>query len=676
MGFTLFLGCALLAPQIVSDARLAPPRTLESHHPADLDVWATRGPEVRRRVLVAAGLWPTPARVELSPAIIHGAIEREGYVVEKVYFESLPGFHVTGNLYRPDGPGPFPGVLCPHGHWTDGRFSAIPDDDVGEQLERGEEERSANARYHLQARCATLAKMGCVVFHYDMVGYADSRQLVHDAGFGDVEAELWGMSWFGLQTRNSVSALDFLLARPEVDPERIAVTGASGGGTQTFVLGAVDDRPDLLLPAVMVSTGMQGGCVCENASHLRVGAGNVDFAALAAPRTLGLTGADDWTIRLMDDVYPPLRELYDRIADSGGSRGVLEAWCYPDHPHNYNLVARGHLYELVASEFDLATLAREPDLVPIDPERLSVYDGEHSRPNAGIGEVRGELLGLARGEVARLAQLATDDLPEFRRVVGGALETMVAPRAGPDEAWWHGMLELVERRAGSATVRGTGAADAPLRLVGPEPREASGSLVGPVLVTTMGGDSRRVELETRWRERGAPVLTHRPLLCPLGDGESASLPVDEERHGTFVGYTFGYNRTLFAERVGDLLLTLRLASRGGRSVALWGAGDAALCTLGAAALAGERVDRVALALDRDFAEIETLDDPDLLPGALRWGGVPHFAALIAPTPLLLLGLDEVPVVVRDAYAAAGAPDEVRAQRELALDELEVWLAGE
>ncbi len=131
-----------------------------------------------------------------------------------------------------------------------------------------------------------LARLGCIVFHYDMVGVADSQPIAHASGFADVAAELRLQSAMGLQTWNSIRALDFLLSLPEVDPKRIGVTGASGGGTQTFLLGAIDDRPAVAFPAVMVSTGMQGGCVCENASYLRQGLGNVDLAAVFAPSRL------------------------------------------------------------------------------------------------------------------------------------------------------------------------------------------------------------------------------------------------------------------------------------------------------------------------------------------------------------------------------------------------------
>ena len=236
-----------------------------------------------------------------------GRIDRGEYTVEKVYFESAPGFFVTGNLYRPKNvTGKAPGVLFAHGHWTDARLSESTEAELRREIADGEERFEEGGRSRFQSMCVQLARMGCVVWQWDMLGNSDSQQLsmqlVH--GFAKQRPEMnttenWGLfspqaeahlqSVMGLQTWNSIRSLDFLLSLPEVDPDRIAMTGASGGGTQTMLLAAIDPRVKLSFPAVMVSTAMQGGCTCENACLLRVDTGNVEFAGLFAPKPQGMT---------------------------------------------------------------------------------------------------------------------------------------------------------------------------------------------------------------------------------------------------------------------------------------------------------------------------------------------------------------------------------------------------
>ncbi|HID07560.1 MAG TPA: hypothetical protein EYP10_10510, partial [Armatimonadetes bacterium] len=202
-----------------TDRRLVDIRHLNMHytmpHYSTKRQWLRRARELREHILVACGLYPLPERTPLN-ARIFGRIERDDYTVEKVYFESYPGFFVTGNLYRPRGrKPPFPAVLCPHGHWRDGRLH---------NDERGS----------VPGRCINFAKQGYVVLSYDMVGYNDCNQVPHR--FGDGREQLWGISPMGLQLWNSIRAIDFLCSLPDVDRKRIAVTGASGGGTQTFMV--------------------------------------------------------------------------------------------------------------------------------------------------------------------------------------------------------------------------------------------------------------------------------------------------------------------------------------------------------------------------------------------------------------------------------------------------------
>ncbi len=641
----------LLAAQLTGDARLEKARTLDDEHRflpcATREEWDERSESLRRQVLVAAGLWPSQERGALEP-VIHGRIGRQGYTVEKVFFAGRPGLYVTGNLYRPSGPGPFAGVLSPHGHWTDGRFCERTDEEVRGELASGAERYETNARYHLQARCAELARLGCVVFHYDMLGFADSTQLEHGAGFGDVEAELWGLSAFGLQTWNSLRALDFLAGLPDVDPRRIGVTGASGGGTQTFVLCAIDERPAAAFPAVMVASRMQGGCACENASHLRVGTDNVELAALSAPRALALSGANDWTIELETRGLPELRGIYRLF----GREDLVAGRVWREFPHNFNLPARTMMYEWFARHLRLAEKPIvEHELVPVSTSELSVFDGEHPRPDDAL-----DLAGLRAAWIADareerellLSRWCAGDLPGFRRVIGGALRVLLHTELPPSSAIeTHEEADLLRlSRAGSGE-------RVPARLVRPEPWD--GSLV---VLLDEGGGTRVLgqPFASACLARGLAVLGVDVLLTGAArPSEDARLPVDVERHASFPGFTWGYNRGLLAERVHDALTAVAFARalEGVQRVHLVGLGRAGPWALLARALAGDAVDRTLVHWSWNFAEIDSLQDEDFLPGALRCGDLEAFAGLCAPGKLGLIRPAPPPRRTQALYRLAG-----------------------
>ena len=360
--------------------------------PATADAWKERAASVRRQILVSQGLWPVPTRGPLK-AVVHGRVDRGDYTVEKVYFESVPGFFVTGNLYRPRNvTGKVPGVLFAHGHWTDARLAESTEDQVRDEIATGQERFEEGGRSRFQSMCVQLARMGCVVWQWDMLGNSDSQQLsmqlVHL--FAKQRPEMnapgaWGLfsplaeshlqSAMGLQTLNAVRSLDFLLSLPEVDPDRVAMTGASGGGTQTMILAGIDPRVKLSFPAVMVSTAMQGGCTCENASLLRIGTGNVEFAALFAPGPQGMTCANDWTKEMSTKGFPELKQLYALLG--AGDRVSLHRG---EHfPHNYNAVSRSAFYGVLNRGFNLGF--KEP-VIEKDYIRLKT------------SELRGKPLGL------------------------------------------------------------------------------------------------------------------------------------------------------------------------------------------------------------------------------------------------------------------------------------------
>jgi dienelactone hydrolase len=210
-----------------------------------------------------------------------------------------------------------------------------------------------------------------------MVGYNDTIQTPHD--FGGPREQLWSFGPMGLQLWNSMRALDFLQSLPDVDAERIGMTGESGGGTQTFLLTAVDDRVKYSVPVNMISANMQGGSQCENAPGLRLDTFNVEFGAMMAPRPMLMIAATgDWTRDTPREEYPSIHsiyELYDRAANVETVQMIA--------PHNYNKDSREAMYTF----FDHRILGERSKVkergVPIEKlQDLLVWHGRALPANA------------------------------------------------------------------------------------------------------------------------------------------------------------------------------------------------------------------------------------------------------------------------------------------------------
>ncbi len=659
------------APARGKDRRLSPPVDYNGYFPwtppASKAAWEARRKVVREQVLVATGLWPMPEKIPLEPTI-HGKIARDGYTVEKVFFASLPGHYVTGNLYRPAGKaGKLPGVLCPHGHWPNGRFHAASDAEVQRDLKSGAEQTPESARYPLQARCAQLARLGCVVFHYDMVGYADSQQIPHREGFKDVDAQLRLHTFLGLQTFNSVRALDFLTSLPDVDPARIGVTGASGGGTQTFLLGAVDDRVTAAFPAVMVSTAMQGGCVCENSAYLRVGTGNIELTALFAPRPVAMAAALDWTRDIETKGLPELKALYRLY---GAEDNVL-ARAYLQFGHNYNQVSRELMYGWFNKHLKLghATPIKEQPFRPVPPKELSVYDKEHPLPADAVDAagLRRYLTARDEAQLKRLLPRDAAGLEKLRATLGPALRTMMAdalPGADQVELTPAGTetVDGVRVQRGTASRKGAGEV-VPVAVLSPPGERGAGQLV--VWVHPAGLDSVIRDGKLTPAARAVIDGGHRILAVEVfrtGATAKVPRPTTNMKTGSIVyaGYYYGYNRSLVADRVRDILTAVALAraTPGVKAVHLAGFDAAGPWVALARGLCGDAVGRTAADLNGfRFEQVKDFDHEMMLPGALKYGGLPALAALAAPHELYLHNVRGAgpATLLEAAYRAAGQP---------------------
>ena len=239
----------------------------------------------------------------------------------------------------------------------------------------------------------------------------------------------------GLQTWNSIRSLDFITSLPDVDASRIAVTGASGGGTQTMILAAIDPRCTTIYLAVMVSTAMQGGCTCENASCLRVETGNVEFAAMFAPKPQGMSAAKDWTKEMETKGFPDLQKHYDLF---GAKQNVfLKATIH--FGHNYNYVNRSAMYGWFNKHLKLGL--KEP-VIEEDYQRLSeaemtVWDEKHPRPEGGVAFERKLVRHWTDDSEKQLAESTpknAETLAAFREVVGGGLDAILQRNLPPASA--------------------------------------------------------------------------------------------------------------------------------------------------------------------------------------------------------------------------------------------------
>ena len=699
-----------------ADSRLGPLRGERGDFAFDpvhsSEAWELRKKDIRRILRVTLGLWPMPSTTPLNP-VIHGMIDQTDYTVEKVYFESLPGFYVTGNLYRPkDKAVRRPAVLSPHGHFPGGRFLDEGLEDVRQQIARGAERFEEGGRSFMQSRCVQLARMGCVVFHYDMIGYGDSVQIPLDvahrfrnsrtkfkeppaSGFYSPLAELHLQNPMGLHTYNSIRALDFLVSLPDVDPKRIAVTGGSGGGTQTFMLCAVDERPLVSVPAVIVSTTRQGGCTCENISGLRIGTYNLEFTALHAPKPLLLISADDDTRTMPESGFPELQQHYDML---GASLNVSHV-ALLQFPHNYNYVSRAAMYHWVNRHLDLglAEPILERPYHRLPQERLSVWNDQHPRPGDNTHSERRLLRWLTNDAKRQIAALTPQDaksLRRYREVVGGGWDVLL--RDLPDdpalgfESTRSQDKERHRETLGLLSYRTIDDHQAKLPMVMLAPKEASGQTVIWVepegksgLYANNGSVNRPIRrlLDAGVTVVGVDLLYQGESLAgEPPNKQQRSLPGEE----AFAGWTYCYNLPLFAHRVHDILAVIAWAKGGdlhSNEVGLVGLHGSGPLVAAAVAQAQGAVSSASInTRGFRFADLKDVYDVNFVPGAAKYDDLPGLLALGAPTRMWVAGEGTVaPAVVRAAFASAGATENLTTfsggDRELAEIAVEWYLHG-
>lgn len=326
---------------------------------SDKASWEKRASQIKLQLIKGMQLDKMPKIEGNFNASIHGEQIMDGYKVQNIAIESFPGFFITGNLYLPiDNKAKHAAILSPHGHLADKRYTD-----------------------YIQKRCAVLAKMGAVVFAYDMVGYGDSKQIDHKMPIA-----------MTLQTFNSKRVLDYLISRDDVDDERIGMTGGSGGGTQTFVLAAIDDRIKVSIPAVQVSAHFFGGCVCESGMPVHKTANfqtnNVEVAAAAAPRAqLIISDGVDWTSNTPRVEFPYISSVY---AAFDAEHMVQNVHLASEH-HDYGYSKRVAAYNFFAKHLKLNYKGTpyndgydESFVVSLPRESLAVFNDAHPMPKHAL----------------------------------------------------------------------------------------------------------------------------------------------------------------------------------------------------------------------------------------------------------------------------------------------------
>lgn len=617
--------CSVLTFLIISSVLAVPatsaeekPRDLDTHHlfspPDSLSAWETRRAELRRQVLFSAGLWPMPPKTALNPRVT-GKVDAEDYTIENVALETRPGFFLCGNLYRPKGKkGPYPGIVNPHGHWIHGRLEMQPD--VPKADPNG---KMGDGRGNLVAIGVNLARQGFVVFAYDAVGYNDTKQVDHEFA-KSLKAWAYGVSELGLQLWDSIRVVDYLQSLKFVDKNRIGCTGASGGGSQTFLLTAVDDRVKVSVPVNMVSAHMQGGCLCENGPGLRVGTDNVEIASITAPRPMLMVACTgDWTANNPKEEWPAVKKIYD-LYGAGDKTAVVQF----NYQHNYNVESREAMYAWFGKWFlndpDPEHFREKP--FTADVAAMHVWNDRNPLPASALRE---EALTKSLIEEGREALVAAglngsalssaSGRKRFRDTYKPALENSLSAsypmhyhmRPGSDK-------ERVLLIVTTSEMRGT----------------------GEQLASAMQGKYRSVKV----------------LDLP---------PVQTAEADLWKAYFSTYNRPPLGDRVQKVLNEIAtIEANGAPTLDVVGIGDGGAWALLARGLSSEKLRSGRTVVDLgqiDLASDTAFLGPLYAPGIRRAGDLVTAAALCAPSTLQLYnvgaGTREALKSVEGAFTAAG-----------------------
>ncbi|MBQ7297594.1 MAG: DUF3826 domain-containing protein, partial [Alistipes sp.] len=327
----------------------------------DKAAFEARGAAIRQEVRAILELDTLLAqRVALQP-ILSKVRKFDGYTVQNIAIQTLPGLYLCGSIYAPTKKGTHPVIICPNGHFGDGRY-----------------------RKDQQQRMATLARMGAICADFDLFGWGESEHQVSSVAHRTSYAQQ-------IQLLNGITLLDYLLTRPDADAKRIGVNGGSGGGAHSVMLSVVDDRYTALCPVVSLSSHFDGGCPCESGMPIMLAAGGTcgaELAAIFAPKPLCvISDGKDWTASVPTLEYPYLQEIYAMY----DAEEVLSNVHLGNEGHDFGPNKRNAVYAFFGKAFNLDTAAIDEERVTIEPYEALYSFGKKGElmPEGAIRSVNG-----------------------------------------------------------------------------------------------------------------------------------------------------------------------------------------------------------------------------------------------------------------------------------------------
>lgn len=305
---------------------------------SDKTAWEARRDTLRKEVRERLGIDKLLAVCSKDAPEYSKIRKFDGYTVQNFRLKTANGHTVCGSIYAPKSKGKHPLIICPNGHFSNGRYGKVQ-----------------------QQRLATLARMGAICVDYDLWGWGESADEVGSKAHQTPEAHV-------MQALNGIRILDWMIQRKDVDKTRVGVNGGSGGGTQSVLLSVLDDRYTACCPVVSVSSWFDGGCPCESGMPIQLAGGgtcNAELAAMFAPKPMMLVSdGGDWTSTTPELEYPYLQRIYGFYGKTENVKNVH----LPKEGHDFGPNKRNAVYKFFIETFNLDASKLDENKVAIEDE--------------------------------------------------------------------------------------------------------------------------------------------------------------------------------------------------------------------------------------------------------------------------------------------------------------------